>query len=360
VIRTALTELLGIRHPVVQAAMGYVSGPRLAAATSNAGGLGLIASATMSLAELGAAIAETAGRTAAPFGVNLRADAPDAAERVRLIITRRVPVASFAQAPKPELIAALKDAGVITIASVGARRHAEKAAGWGIDAVIATGGEGGGHTGAVPTSLLIPQVAAAVDIPVIAAGGFFDGRGLVAALAWGAAGIAMGTRFLLTSDSPVADAVKQAYLAAGLDGTVVTRRVDGVPHRVLRTSMVDHLERAGGLGGLLRAGRIGWLLRSARNATAFRAAGGLSWREMFGQGRAMRRDTGLTWGQVLMAANTPVLLRAAMVDGRADLGLMSSGQVAGLIDDLPSCAELIEGIMTEAEHCLGRLTALAR
>ena len=235
--------------------MGYVSGPRLAAAVSDAGGLGLIASATMSLAELEKAIEETAGRTAGPFGVNLRADAPDAAERVRLIVARRVPVASFAQAPKPELIAALKDAGVVTIASIGARRHAEKAAGWGIDAVIATGGEGGGHVGAVPTSLLVPQVAAAVDIPVIAAGGFFDGRGLVAALAWGAAGIAMGTRFLLTSDSPVADAVKQVYLAAGLDGTVVTRRVDGVPHRVLRTTMVDHLERgrAGGTGE-----RAGW------------------------------------------------------------------------------------------------------
>ena len=143
---------------------------------------------------------------------------------------------------------------MVTIASVGARRHAEKAAGWGIDAVIATGAEGGGHVGAVPTSLLVPQVAAAVDIPVIAAGGFFDGRGLVAALAWGAAGIAMGTRFLLTSDSPVADAVKQVYLAAGLDGTVVTRRVDGVPHRVLRTTMVDHLEERGAAG---RAGAVG-------------------------------------------------------------------------------------------------------
>jgi NAD(P)H-dependent flavin oxidoreductase YrpB (nitropropane dioxygenase family) len=245
-LRTRLTELLGIRHPVVQAAMGYVSGPRLAAATSNAGGLGLIASATMSLGEMEAAIAETAGRTSAPFGVNLRADAPDAAERVKLIIAGGVPVASFAQAPKPELIAALKEAGVVTIASAGARRHAEKAAAWGIDAVIATGSEGGGHVGAVPTSLLIPQVAAAVDVPVIAAGGFFDGRGLVAALAWGAVGIAMGTRFLLTSDSPVADAVKQVYLAAGLDGTVVTTRVDGVPHRVLRTAMVDNLIRWGG------------------------------------------------------------------------------------------------------------------
>jgi len=350
-IRTPLTELLGIRYPIVQAAMGYVSGPRLAAAVSGAGGLGLIASATMSLAELDNAIAETAGRTSAPFGVNLRADAPDAAERVALIIDRRVPVASFAQAPKPELITALKDAGVITIASAGARRHAEKAAAWGIDAVIATGGEGGGHVGAVPTSLLIPQVAAAVDIPVIAAGGFFDGRGLVAALAWGAAGIAMGTRFLLTSDSPVAGAVKQVYLAAGLDGTVVTRRVDGVPHRVLRTTMVDRLERGGAMASLVR---------SARNAAAFRGLSGMSWREMISQGLALHRgtghkDSGLGWGQVLMAANTPVLLRAAMVDGRADLGLMSSGQVTGLIGDLPSCAELIEAIMTQASDCLDRL-----
>jgi len=359
--------------------MGYVSGPRLAAATSNAGGLGLIASATMSLAELEDAITETAGRTSAPFGVNLRADAPDAAERVKLIVAGRVPVASFAQAPRPELIAALKEAGVTTIASVGARRHAEKVAGWGIDAVIATGCEGGGHVGVVPTSLLIPQVTAAVDIPVIAAGGFFDGRGLVAALAWGAAGIAMGTRFLLTSDSPVPDAVKQLYLAAGLDGTVVTARVDGVPHRVLRTRMVDQLgvrgaggAGAGGAGGLSGdrrtaglgaggggaggGGAAGSLVRAVRSAAAYRGLAGVSWREMVRQGRAMRRDSGLSWGQVLMAANTPVLLRAAMVDGRTDLGLMSSGQVAGLIEDLPSCAELIEAIMRDAEACLDRIT----
>jgi NAD(P)H-dependent flavin oxidoreductase YrpB (nitropropane dioxygenase family) len=297
--------------------MGYVSGPRLAAATSDAGGLGVIASATMSLAELEAAIAETAGQTSAPFGVNLRADAPDAAERVKLIIAGRVPVASFAQAPKPELIAALKEAGVVTIASVGARRHAEKAVAWGIDAVIATGSEGGGHVGAVPASLLIPQVAAAVDVPVIAAGGFFDGRGLVAALAWGAAGIAMGTRFLLTSDSPVPDAVKRLYLAAGLDGTVVTTRVDGVPHRVLRTRMVDRLVSEGMAGGLVRT------VRSRR-----------------------------------LAATAPVLLRAAMVDGRTDLGLMSSGQVAGLLEDLPSCGELIGAIMRDAETCLDRMTTL--
>ena len=350
-IRTRLTELLGIACPVIQSGMGYVSGAGLAAAVSGAGGLGIIASATMSLAELQSAIRQVQARTAAPFGVNLRADAPDAAERVEMIIAERVPVASFALAPSPGLIAALRDAGVVTIASVGARRHAEKVAAWGIDAVIATGGEGGGHTGAVPTSLLIPQVVDAVDIPVVAAGGFFDGRGLAAALAYGAAGIAMGTRFLLTSDSPVADVVKQAYLASDVTGTVVTTRVNGVPHRVLRTPLVERLDRAGPVTGLL------W---SARNAAAFRSLSGLSWRDLIRQGRAMRQGTELTWAQVLMAANTPMLLRAAMVDGRPDLGLMSSGQVAGLIGDLPSCADLIEAIMTEAGQRLAALGSLTR
>jgi NAD(P)H-dependent flavin oxidoreductase YrpB (nitropropane dioxygenase family) len=353
VIRTRLTDLLGIACPVVQAAMGYVSGARLAAAVSQAGGLGLIASAAMSPAELRSAITEVKDRTGAPFGVNLRADAPDARERAEMIIAEKVPVASFALAPRPELIGLLRDAGVVTIASAGARRHAEKVAAWGIDAVIATGGEGGGHTGAVPTSLLVPQVVDAVGVPVIAAGGFFDGRGLAAALAYGAAGIAMGTRFLLTSDSPVGDAVKRVYLASDVTGTLVTSRADGAPHRLLRTPLVERLDRTG------VAGRLSGLVRSARSASAFRRASGQTWPELIREGRAMRHGAGLTWAQVLMAANTPVLLRAAMVDGRPEAGLMPSGQVAGLIEDLPSCAELIARIMTEAEQrlaSLGRLT----
>ena len=193
----------------------------------------------MTLDALRTAIAAVKERTDAPFGVNLRADAPDAAERIELMIAEGVRVASFALAPKQDMIKRLKDAGVIVIPSVGARRHAEKVAQWGADAVIVQGGEGGGHTGPIPTSLLLPQVVSAVDIPVVAAGGFFDGRGLVAALAYGAEGVAMGTRFLLTSDSPVADEVKQVYLGKTLTDTVVTTRVDGVPHRVLRTPLID-------------------------------------------------------------------------------------------------------------------------
>ncbi|GGQ72851.1 NAD(P)H-dependent flavin oxidoreductase [Couchioplanes azureus] len=345
-MRTRLTELLGCRHPVVQTGMGFVSTPALVAATSAAGGFGILASAALSLDELRAAVREVRRRTGAPFGVNVRADTPDAADRIDLLVRERVRLASFALAPSRELIRRCADGGVLTMPSVGALRHAEKVHGWGVDAVLVQGGEGGGHTGPVPTTLLLPQVVDAVDVPVVAAGGFFDGRGLVAALAYGAAGIAMGTRFLLTSDSPVGAEVKRHYLAAQVTGTVVTTRVDGVPHRVLRTPFVEALERSG---------RVCGLVRSLRHAAAFRRETRLSWAALLGAGRATRRARGLSWAQTVMAANTPALLRTSMVHGRPESGVMPAGQVAGLIDDLPSCAELIDRIMREAEDRLAAL-----
>jgi NAD(P)H-dependent flavin oxidoreductase YrpB (nitropropane dioxygenase family) len=245
------------------------------------------------------------------------------------------------------LIKRAKDGGVAVIPSIGAKRHAEKVAQWGVDAVIVQGGEGGGHTGSVPTSLLLPQVVDTVDIPVIAAGGYFDGRGLVAALAYGASGIAMGTRFLLTSDSTVPDAVKQVYLAKDVTGTVVTTQVDGVPHRVLRTDLVDELVKTNAVTSLPRA---------LRNAFAFKRESGETWAAIAREGLAMKRSQELTWSQVVMAANTPMLLKAAMVDGRPDLGVMSSGQVVGVINDLPSAAEVVDRVIAEAERTLRRLT----
>jgi NAD(P)H-dependent flavin oxidoreductase YrpB (nitropropane dioxygenase family) len=303
----------------------------------------------MDLDQLVAAIAEVKARTGAPFGVNIRADAPDAVDRIDLLIKEQVKVASFAQAPREDLIRRLKDHGVVVIPSIGARRHAEKVAAWGVDAVLVQGGEGGGHTGAVPTTLLLPQVVDAVPgLPVIAAGGFFDGRGLVAALAYGAVGIAMGTRFLLTSDSTVSATVKDVYLSKSVLDTVVTTRVDGVPHRVLRTDFVDRLESSGPLRRLPRA---------VANAVKFQRLTGVPWRQIVREGVAMRKSQELSWSQVLMAANTPMLLKAAMVDGRPDLGVMSTGQVVGLIEDLPTCAELIERVMDEAADVLRRLGA---
>ncbi|MFD9602811.1 NAD(P)H-dependent flavin oxidoreductase [Streptomyces sp. NPDC059970] len=346
-MRTALTDLAGVRHPIVQTGMGWVAGPRLVSATARAGALGILASATMTAEQLRAAVRKVKSRTDEPFGVNLRADAGDARERVRIIVDEGVKVASFALAPSKELIAELKDAGVVVIPSIGARRHAEKVAAWGADAVIVQGGEGGGHTGDVATTVLLPQVVDAVDIPVIAAGGFHDGRGLVAALAYGAAGIAMGTRFLLTSDSTVPDAVKARYLAAGVKDVTVTTAVDGLPHRMLRTEMVAALENAG---------RIRALAQAVRRAAGFKRISGTGWSRMVRDGLAMKHGKDLSWSQVLLAANTPMLLKASMVDGRTDLGVMASGQVAGLIEDLPSCAELVERVMEEACAALGAVS----
>jgi NAD(P)H-dependent flavin oxidoreductase YrpB (nitropropane dioxygenase family) len=342
-LRTPLCDLLGIRHPIVQTGMGYVSDARLTAATSAAGGLGIVAGGTLSYAELEAAIRAVKECTDAPFGVNLRADQADAAARVELLIREGVRVASFALAPRRELIARCKDAGLVVIPSIGARRHAEKVVAWGADAVVVQGAEGGGHTGGVPTSLLLPQVVDAVDIPVIAAGGFFDGRGLVAALAYGAAGIAMGTRFLLTADSPVAAPVKDVYLRASVTDTVVTTEVDGVPQRVLRGGPVARLEATGPVRRLARA---------ARNAIAFQRLSGTSWRALLHEGLAMRRARDLSWSQVVMAANAPMLYRTGLHEGRTDVAVLASGQVVGLIDDLPTCAELIERIVAEATAVL--------
>jgi NAD(P)H-dependent flavin oxidoreductase YrpB (nitropropane dioxygenase family) len=256
-------------------------------------------------------------------------------------------VASFAQAPNPELVARCRDAGLVVMPTVGARRHAEKVADWGVDAVIAQGGEGGGHTGSVPTSLLIPSVVDAVGdrVAVIAAGGFFDGRGLVAALAYGASGIAMGTRFLLTQESRVPDRVKQIYLGTPVTGTVVSTAVDGAPQRVIRTALVDHLERSPWLQNLPRA---------LSNAQSFRTQTDTSLLDLLREGRAMKKGNELSWPQVLMAANAPMMTKAALVDGRTDVGVLPTGQVVGEIAELPSVADLIGRIVAEATEVLQR------
>lgn len=344
-LRTPLTELVGIEHPVVQTGMGWVAGARLVAATANAGGLGILASATMTIDELATAIDKVQEATDKPFGVNMRADAADAGDRVDLLLRKGVKVASFALAPTQELINRLKEAGAVVIPSVGAAKHASKVASWGADAVIVQGGEGGGHTGPVATTLLLPSVLDAVSdtgMPVIAAGGFFDGRGLAAALSYGAAGVAMGTRFLLTSDSSVPDAVKRRYLESSLNGTVVSTRVDGMPHRVLRTGLVEKLESGSRARGFAAA---------VRNAAKFKKMSQMTWQSMARDGLAMRHGKDLTWSQLVMAANTPMLLKAGLVEGNTDAGVLASGQVAGVLDDLPSCAELVDEIVREAiEH----------
>ncbi len=349
-LKTRFCEMTGVRYPIVQTGMGWVAGPRLVSATANAGALGILASATMNLEELRDAIGEVKSRTSAPFGVNLRTDSADVEQRADLLVESGVRVASFAQAPRPDLVTRLKSAGMVVIPTVGARRHAEKVAEWGVDGVIAQGQEGGGHTGEVPTTLLVPQVVQAVGDRafVIAAGGFHSGAGLVAALAWGASGIAMGTRFLLTQESTVPDEVKKVYLGTPVTGTVVTRAVDGAPQRVVRTELVGHLERAGRLTAMPRA---------ARNALGFSRQTGSPMLSLLREGRALKKSGELSWAQVIMAANAPMMTKAALVEGRTDIGVLPTGQVVGTIDELPTVAELVSRIVSEANDTLARFCA---
>jgi NAD(P)H-dependent flavin oxidoreductase YrpB (nitropropane dioxygenase family) len=347
-LHTRICEMFGIEYPIIQTGMGWVSGAGLTSATSDAGGLGILAAATMTFPELQQAIAKVKERTDKPFGVNMRADQSDVMKRVELLIRERVKVASFAQAPGERVVKTLKDAGVLTMPTIGARRHAEKVQAWGVDAVIAQGQEGGGHTGQVPTSILIPDVSAAVDIPVVGAGGFRDGRGLVAALALGGAGIAMGTRFLLTQESQVPDHVKQIYLNTKVNGTVVTKAVDGHPQRVIRTTLIEQLEKA---NPLIR------FPRAALNALSLMRVTGTSLPELLEEGIAMKHNQELTWAQLAMAANAPMLTKASMVDGKVEAGILPTGQIAGVIDEIPTVAELLRRIMAEAEQTLDRLGA---
>ena len=350
-LSTAVCELFGTRYPIVQTGMGWVSGARLTAATCAAGGLGILASATMTLPELRTAIAKVKERTSNPFGVNMLPNQSDLSERIDLLVAEGARVASFAGAPSADVVARLNDAGIVSIVTVGAKRHAEKMVKIGVSVLIAQGGEGGGHTGSTPTSLLLPAVVDATEgsgVPVLGAGGYYHGRGLVAALAYGAQGIAMGTRFLLTRESHVPDHVKSIYVDTPVTGTVVTEAIDGAPQRVIRTEMIDRIERKPGFAQFPVA---------AKNALAFAKLSGTPLKDLLKSGLEMRKTQDLTWAQMALAANAPMMTRAGVVDGKVEAGILPTGQVVGAIDELPSVEELLERIMDEAAATLRRLGA---
>jgi len=348
-ISTPLTDLLDINIPVIQTAMGWVATAELTAATCNAGAIGFFATASLVASEVAGELARIRELTDRPFGVNVLMDAPGADEIIDAMIEHGVAVASYNRAPNAEMIRRLKDAGVLCMPTIGAPKHATKAIALGADALVVQGGEGGGHTGPVPTSLLIPQVVEAAngEVPVVAAGGFRDGAGLVAALAWGAAGIAMGTRFLMTKESPLPALTEERYRRATVADIYVTREIDGLPQRVIENELVRALQSSG---------RFNKLLHALESALDYRKSSGASIVEILRSGLAMKRSQELSWSQVLMAANAPMLARKAMVEGDPTRGYLPSGQVAGLIEDRPTVAELIDRIRVEA---VGRLEALA-
>ncbi len=242
-ISTPLTEMLGVPHPVMLAGMGGVSYAEVAAAVSAAGGFGTLGMAGTSPAFIRAQMQQVKALTDRPFGVDLLAAQPETLTASVDVIIEEGAKAFVAGLGVPTpIIAQLKAAGILVMAMVGKVDHAKKAEDAGCDAVIAQGTEGGGHTGSVASLALWPQVVDAVRIPVVAAGGLYDGRGLAAALALGCVGVWMGTRFIASEEAHAARAYKDAILAMGESDTVVSRAFTGKTLRAIRNRTTEEYE----------------------------------------------------------------------------------------------------------------------
>ncbi len=312
-MKTRITEMFGIAHPIIQGGMHYVGYAEMAAAVSNAGGLGIITGLTQkSAADLANEIAKCKGMTDKPFGVNLTflpvVNAPDYPGMVKAIIEGGVKVVETAGNNPQAVIPALHEAGVKIIHKCTAVRHALKAQRIGCDAVSVDGFECGGHPGEddIPNMILLPRAADELEIPFVASGGMADGRSLVAALALGADGMNMGTRFIATTEAPVHQNVKDAIVAATeLDTRLVMRPLRNT-ERVLTNLAVERL------------------LEKERNLGK-----DLKFEDIMGE----------------VAGVYPKIMQ----EGTMDAGAWSCGMVAGLINDIPTCKELIDRIMAEAD-----------
>lgn len=352
-LHTLMTERLGCRWPIIQTAMGWVAEPSLVIGSSNAGAFGFLGAAVMPPDEAREKILTVRRGTDRLFGVNFHMFQPGADQIVELILANRdqVRAVSFGRGPNTKMIARFKDAGILCVPTVGAVKHAQKMVELGVDMVNVQGGEGGGHTGSVATTVLLPQVLDAVKVPVIASGGFADGRGLAAALAYGAVGIAMGTRFLLTKESPVPDSAKAEYLKAGTDRIIVTTKLDGIPQRMVRTRLMDRIEKSG---------KLGMWLRAIEASRAMKKQSGASWMSLIKSARGMTAHGAMPLKQAMMAATMPMLIQKAVVDGDIEHGVMATGVVGGRISEIPSCQQLVDRIVDEAHERLNALAAMGR
>jgi enoyl-[acyl-carrier protein] reductase II len=347
-MKTRVTELLGIRHPIILAPANYVGTPEMVAAVSHAGGFGILASGRLAPDDLRADIAAIRKLTDKPFGANLIFGSPGFEKQAEVLVELKVPLICHSRGNPKWIIDAAKDRDIKVMAMIGSVKHALRAEQDGAHAIMVQGSEAGGHVGEVSTLVLLPLVASKVKIPVVAAGGFCDGKGLAAALALGAEGIAMGTRFAVTKESPLPDSIKQRYLEASENNTVVTPSITGTRLRVIDnkfTRMLDQEGRRLSLGERLSA------------ALETRRMLGVSWWRFLAGGWSMRRQYQASAAELGHLAAGGVRIKKAMIDGDADLGVMPSGQVCGRIDDIPSVHDLIDRIVAEAEQTLKSLNA---
>lgn len=298
----SIARMLGITYPIIQGAMAQIAYAELAAAVSNAGGLGVIASGGMSADRLREEIHKCKSLTAKSFGVNLMLMAPNRDELAQLVIDEGVKVVTTGAGSPKNYVAMWKAAGIIVIPVVPSVQIARKMEALGVDAIVAEGTEAGGHVGETTTMVLIPQVADAVSIPVIAAGGIADGRGAAAAFALGAQGVQVGTRFLATIECPAHEQFKQAIVAAQDGDTLVTGRSLGVPVRSIKNRMTLEYMRL--------------------------ESGGAGKEEL----------------EVLAMGSLGLAVR----DGDTENGSVMAGQIAGLVREINTVQEVITSMFAEA------------
>lgn len=311
-IRTKLCDMLGIEYPIIQGGMAWVATAELAAAVSEAGGLGLIGAGNAPPEVVRNEIHKARALTSKPFGVNVYFLSPYAEKVIEMLIEEKVPVVTTGAGNPGKYIPRLKEVGTKVLAlvsSVNLARRLERA---GVDGLVAEGMECGGHIGEIATFPLVPQIVDAVDVPVVAAGGIYDGRGFVAALALGACGVQMGTRFICAKECKVHPNYKKAIIAARDRSTVVTGRTTGHPVRVIENALAREFLEA-----------------EARGASKEEL-------EALGTGR----------------------LRAAVIDGDIEHGSVMAGQIAAMVKKEETAAEIIQDVMTGAEKVLARLSQI--
>ena len=299
-----LNELLGIEYPIIQGGMANIATGEFAAAVSNAGALGLVAGGGLDAEALRAEIRDAKAATDKPFGVNLMLMNPHIDELAKVVVEEGVQVVTTGAGNPGKYVPAWKEAGIKVFPVVAAPVLAKRLERYGIDGVIAEGTESGGHVGEMTTMALVPQVADAVSVPVIAAGGIADGRQLAAAFALGACGVQVGTVLLASEECPIHDNYKQAVLKAGANDTVVTGRSGGAPVRVLKNKMAREYLR------------------------------------MEKQNLPLEEMEKLTLGS----------LRRAVFDGDVDTGSFMAGQVAGMVHAIRPLRQIFEELMAGYEQ----------
>ena len=343
-MQTRLTRLLGIQHPIVLPGMTYIAVPRLVAAVSHAGGLGILASGALSPEECRAAIREVRRLTDKPFGVGCSLMLPGAAECAKVALEEKVPVINVSMGKGEWVTEAAHAYGGKVVATVSTEAHARSALAAGVDGLIVTGHEAAAHGGKVTSMVLIPAVRDMTDLPIIAAGGFADGRGLMAALALGADAVAMGMRFASSLESPMHADTKQLVLSKEAEETIYSSNFDTFPCRVMRTPG----------GRKYTARKLSPPVAITRSLAAAR--------ELNTPLTALAKDA---MGQGLVGAvkvayfgAATLAMRKAIHDANHEDGVQLIGQSQGLVHDIASVADIVDRVMKQAQSVATSLSAL--